>query len=116
MIILKTLTTRYVLEETGDVTLRDTQDVLYLPSFFTVRGCYAKFCLEKRGISISTTNKGNVKKKAAIDGADVINAVASWGAYCQFWKRSLSIAAFFLTFPLFVVLILMHLFSRQNFA
>jgi hypothetical protein len=86
------IATRYVREMTGETTLRDTQDILFLPSYFTVRGCYAKFCLEKRGVRITTTNKGTVKKhpQPAIDGEDATNDVPSWQSYCEYWKRHYS--------------------------
>jgi hypothetical protein len=70
------IATRSVRETTGETTLRDTKDFLFLPSYFTVRGCYAKFCLDKRGVRISTTNKGTVKKTPAIDGEDATNDVS----------------------------------------
>jgi hypothetical protein len=42
----------------GETTLRDSDDtMLYLPSYFTQRNCYAKFCLEKRGMKVTTNNK-----------------------------------------------------------
>ena len=63
------IATRYVREATGESTLRDANDKLvFLPSYLTVRGCYARFCWEKRGIKISTTNNGTVEKTAVVDG------------------------------------------------
>jgi hypothetical protein len=57
------IATRYVREVTGETTLRDSKDdLVYLPSFFTVCNCYAKYCLEKRSLRITTNNKGNVIK------------------------------------------------------
>jgi hypothetical protein len=81
------IATRYVREVTGETTLRDADDsMLYLPSFFTQRNCYAKFCLEKRGTKISTTNKGTVVKTPAVAGT--VNSTPSWSAYCTYWKEN----------------------------
>jgi hypothetical protein len=79
------IATRYVRELTGETTLRDRQDdLVYLPSFFSVRKCYGKYCLEKRGVIVTTNNKGKVIKKAAT--GDVVNNVPCWTAYCRYWK------------------------------
>ena len=80
------IATRYVREITGETSLRDDNDeLLFLPPYLTVRGCYAKFCFEKRGVKISTTNKGAVKKSPAKTGDDV-QSVPAWSAYCTYWK------------------------------
>ena len=81
------IATRYVREVTGETSLRDDQDdLLFLPPYLTVRGCYAKFCFEKRGVKITTTNKGNVKKAAAA-GEGEPKSVPSWQAYVKYWKE-----------------------------
>jgi hypothetical protein len=46
------IATRYVRETTGETTLRDKDDyLLFLPSYYSVRSCYAKFCLEHCRVS-----------------------------------------------------------------
>jgi len=79
------IATRYVREVTGETTLRDKDDTaLFLPSFFTQRNCYAKFCLEKCGMKISTTYTGTVLKTPVVTGEQ--RPSPSWAAYCTFWK------------------------------
>jgi hypothetical protein len=81
------IATRYVREVTGETTLRDNDDsMLYLPSFFTQRNCYAKFCLEKRGMKVTTNNKGTVKLEPAVAGE--VKRVPSWSAYSTYWHTN----------------------------
>lgn len=82
------IATRYVRESTGELTVRDTDEALvFLPSFLTVRSCYAKFCLEKRAAKVSTNNKGKVTVVRADGGAGEVPTVPAWSAYCSYWKR-----------------------------
>jgi hypothetical protein len=69
---------------TGKTSLRDTEDVQYLPSYFSVRGCYAKFCFEKRGIKITTNSKGRITK-IPVDPENVRD-VPAWSTYQSFWR------------------------------
>jgi hypothetical protein len=65
--------------------LRDTNDeVVCLPSYLTVLGYYAKFCFEKRGMKVTTTNKGAVKTIPAVAGVE--RSIPSWRSYCMYWK------------------------------
>lgn len=85
------IATRTVRDATGTTTVRDAdEEVLYLPPYISKRGCYAKFCLEKRGVLITTTNKGAIKKapqNAADHGDDAaLNSVPCWTAYRKFWS------------------------------
>ena len=80
------IATRYVREVTGETTLRDNDDtMMYLPSYYTQRNCYAKFCLEERGMRISTTNKGAVKATPVTEGVE--RTIPSWSAYCTHWQQ-----------------------------
>jgi hypothetical protein len=58
---------------------------MYLPSFFTKRNSYAKFCLEKRGVKITTNNKGSISTTPAVEGVEKLTP--SWSAYCTYWNN-----------------------------
>ncbi|KAG7344887.1 hypothetical protein IV203_032418 [Nitzschia inconspicua] len=80
------IATRYVREVTGEATLRDGEDgLIYLPPFFTVRKCYAQYCYQKRGVIITTSNKGNVRAAPAVDGEE-LNSFPSWKGYWTYWR------------------------------
>ncbi|KAG7358348.1 hypothetical protein IV203_014936 [Nitzschia inconspicua] len=86
------IATRYVRELTGETTLRDAEDdLVYLPPTFTVRGCYAKFCHDEKGVIVTANNKGTVSVARAdsCDGSEeevVDIKVPSLTSYCNYWK------------------------------
>ncbi|KAG7370302.1 hypothetical protein IV203_028048 [Nitzschia inconspicua] len=80
------IATRYVRELTGESTLRDGEDnMLYLPPFVTMRRCDGKFCLDKRGMRVITTNNGNTSFVTATPNGET-KRVPSWSGYCTYWK------------------------------
>ena len=79
------ISTRWVREATGQLSLRDHDEMaLRLPPYYSRRSCYASFCLEKRGMKITTSNTGNVVA-TPLDESQV-KTIPSWRAYCLFWQ------------------------------
>lgn len=84
------IATRFVREETGEVTTRDDNDKSeYLSPAWSKRQCYASYC-RSRGVIITTNNKGTITKTllpSAAAGDGVIPSVPSWSSYEAFWQR-----------------------------
>ena len=81
--------TRFVREETG-AGLRDGEEgVLELPSSWSKRSVYGRFCFE-RGIVVTSTHTGNILKAERSDpGWDPNNKkpICSWWAFLKFWEK-----------------------------
>ncbi|KAG7338826.1 hypothetical protein IV203_012803 [Nitzschia inconspicua] len=72
--------------ETGGTDTKQLQHYhYYLPSTFTLRGCYAKYCFDKRKMRITTNKKGSVFVAPACAGGDEFT-VPSWSGYVAYWK------------------------------
>ncbi|KAG7353955.1 hypothetical protein IV203_003311 [Nitzschia inconspicua] len=93
------IATRYVRELTGETALRDGEDdLVYLPPTFSVRGCYAKFCHDEKGMIVTTNNKGTVSVAPAASAGsseeEVVDvAVPSLTSYCNYWKAAIPISS-----------------------
>jgi hypothetical protein len=82
--------TRVVREETGSGLRDGEEELVELPTFWSKRGVYARFCSE-RGYVISCTARGNIVKTERSDPEwNVQNkkTICSWHAFLQFWDRN----------------------------
>ena len=79
--------TRFVREETGEVTLRDGEDKnVYLPPVMTKRYCYKRYCADN-GYKVKTSSSGktSLEEDPSFEGRRRKKCVA-WSAYWDYWK------------------------------
>lgn len=82
---------RFVREKTGLMTERDKKDVKLLPSYFSKRSLYRRYC-SKQGWNVSFSAKGSPnKRKERVDIEwTILNKevtdICSWKTFNNFWK------------------------------
>ena len=89
--------TRFVREETGELTVRDDDDTsIYLPPTMAKRYCYRRYCKDN-GYKVKTNSSGCVERVKMSDaelgmedGTTEYHDCVSWGNYYEFWKEHYS--------------------------
>ena len=88
----QTKSTRFVREETG-TGLRDGEniDLLELPSCWSKRSVYSRFCLE-RGYVVTSSHSGIIKRKKRGEDDDWnvahTKTVCGWSTFLRFWDQN----------------------------
>jgi hypothetical protein len=80
--------TRFVRESTGSGLRDGEENVLELPTCWSKRAVYARFCFE-RGYAISSTATGLIKKEKRTDeqwNPQDEKTICSWARFWSFWK------------------------------
>ena len=81
-------TTRFVREETGSGLRDEEENLLELPTCWSKRGVYARFCFE-RGFVVTSTHSGNTKKSPRTDqlwNESNKKRICSWSSFTNFWE------------------------------
>ena len=82
--------TRVVREECGTGLRDGEENVFELPTSWSKRGLYARFCFE-RGYTIGCNARGNITKTERSDQQWNIadkKTICSWHAFLKFWERN----------------------------
>ena len=81
--------TRFVREETGSGLRDGEEDLVELPTTWSKRAVYSRFCYE-RGFVMTSTPRGNIKKTERSDpewNNENHKTICSWGTFLHFWNR-----------------------------
>ena len=81
---------RFIREKTGMLTERDKDDVDLLPTYFTKRSLYRRYCFEQ-GWNSTTTSTGSPNKstlrKDVEWGEEQPRDTVSWRSFLRFWAK-----------------------------
>lgn len=78
--------TRFVRENVGTGLRDDELDLLELPSSWSKRGLYNRFC-DERGWEVKTSSRGTIQLTKKMGGDEIQKPICCWRTFQRFWKR-----------------------------